>query len=275
MGDVLMTDLISSWVLLGGAGLLASSYWLKVRLAGHAHFSRLEKERGSAILSMNLMQMAFWGLQPLVRLMVRFQIHPHTISILGAILSGAASVALALGRFGVAALLNGLGSSLDAVDGMVARTTGRNSEAGVVLDSSLDRVAEFNFIAGAILFYRDSLWIQFIALLALLGSFMVSYSTAKAEAMQVTPPRGSMRRSERAVLMVLGATFAPFSIQAGWETAVFGAPVGFPLVLSLTLIAIMANFSAYTRLKGVALQAEARKNGDSREASDSLSNRTR
>ena len=30
---------------------------------------------------------------------------------------------------------------------------------------------------------------------------MVSYSTAKAEALQVPPPRGAMRRQERAVLV--------------------------------------------------------------------------
>jgi hypothetical protein len=37
-----------------------------------------------------------------------------------------------------------------------------------------------------------------IALGAIAGSFMVSYSTAKAEALSVEAPRGSMRRSERA-----------------------------------------------------------------------------
>ena len=267
MGGVQSIDLISSLTLVGGALLVAVSYWARVRFAGHAHFSRLEKERGSAILSMNLMQMAFWGLQPLVKLMLLLRVTPHTISVMGALLSAAASVALASGFFGVAALINAMGSVLDAVDGMVARTSGQATEAGIVLDSSLDRVAEFSFLAGAILFYREYVCIQAIALLALLGSFMVSYSTAKAEAMQIVPPRGSMRRSERAVLMVLGSTFAPVSLYFGWESSVFGSEIGLPLVVSMSVIAVMANFSAYQRLKTIALQAEARKNGSPREAS--------
>ena len=38
---------------------------------------------------------------------------------------------------------------------------------------------------------------------------MVSYSTAKAEALGVEPPRGAMRRQERAVYFVLGAALVP------------------------------------------------------------------
>ena len=44
-----------------------------------------------------------------------------------------------------------------------------------------------------------------VALVAIIGSFMVSYSTAKAEAMGVKPPRGSMRRAERSVYLYVAS----------------------------------------------------------------------
>ena len=48
-----------------------------------------------------------------------------------------------------------------------------------------------------------------IALLALQASFMISYASAKAEALQVKMPRGLMRRHERAAVLTLVAGLTP------------------------------------------------------------------
>jgi len=70
---------------------------------------------------------------------------------------------------------------------------------------------------------------------------MVTYSTAKAEALQVKAPRGWMKRAERMVWLAGGAALASALPLAGFS----GRPV---LVAVIAMIAIMANLSAVVRL---------------------------
>jgi CDP-diacylglycerol---glycerol-3-phosphate 3-phosphatidyltransferase len=114
-----------------------------------------------------------------------------------------------------------------------------------VLDSALDRYVEFFFMMGVIYFYRGEIGVQLIALVTLFGSFMVTYSTAKAEAMQVTPPRGWMKRAERLVWLIGGATLASTLPLVGQS----GRPL---FVAVLVIIAIVTNLSAIIRLQALA-----------------------
>ena len=82
--------------------------------------------------------------------------------------------------------------------------TGVSSDAGEVLDAAVDRYVEFFFLGGLMIYYRDIAALLILTLFALVGSFMVSYSSAKAEALHVPAPKGSMRRPERAVYLTAG-----------------------------------------------------------------------
>src|SRR4026209_1017271 len=77
---------------------------------------------------------------------------------------------------------------------MVARLRGIASEAGEVLDAAVDRYSEFFFLDRLCIWYRSHVGAMVLVLTALLGSFMVSYSQAKADAMQVRIPAYWMRR---------------------------------------------------------------------------------
>jgi CDP-diacylglycerol--glycerol-3-phosphate 3-phosphatidyltransferase len=91
-----------------------------------------------------------------------------------------------------------------------------------------------------------------LTLLALVGSFMVSYGSAKAEALHVAVPHGSMRRAERATYFGTGIALAP--IVAAFSRR-FGGPLwagNVPLVLAVTLIGVTANVSAARRLRDIA-----------------------
>ena len=88
---------------------------------------------------------------------------------------------------------------------MIARRTGVSSDAGEVFDAAVDRFGEFFLMGGLLIYYRDRGACMLLALAATVGAFMVSYSTAKAEALGVPPPRGAMRRSERAVYLMAAA----------------------------------------------------------------------
>jgi hypothetical protein len=85
-----------------------------------------------------------------------------------------------------------------------------------------------------------------------MGSFMVSYSTAKAEALHVSPPRGNMRRTERALYLTLGAILTPISIQMFEPSGFYPVHLGYPMIFALGMIAILANISAVQRLVSIA-----------------------
>ena len=60
-------------------------------------------------------------------------------------------------------------------------------------NAAVDRYAEFFFLAGLYVYYRQRLWAMAIMQAALLGSMLVSYSQAKAEVMQIDASRCWMR----------------------------------------------------------------------------------
>ena len=251
-------DLIYALVLLGVAALVASIYGVRVLTRGKADFERVNKQGGSALLSKEVMQGAYWSLQPIARLLIFLKITPNMISWTSFALAFAAGACLCVGHFGFGAVFATISAFLDALDGMVARLTGATSEAGEVLDSALDRYAEFFFLGGLAIYYREIPFLLGVTLLALMGSFMVSYSTAKAEALQVTAPRGSMRRPERAMCLTLGALFSPITIPFFEQVRPYGIAIGHPMVAAIGLVAVMSNVSAAERLWVIARTARAR-----------------
>jgi len=169
----------------------------------------------------------------------------------------ASAVLLALGHFGVASLVFVVASLGDTLDGQVARQTQTAGPAGALFDASVDRYEEFFTFFGLAVFFRERAWFVAAVFFALLGSFMVSYGSAKAEAFKVTVPAGWMRRAERAVVVAVGILLVPPVAAAA---AAFGAPawVGYaPVWGAVVLVAIVANASAVFRLRRIAAAAVA------------------
>ena len=81
---------------------------------------------------------------------------------------------------------------------------------------------------------------------------MVSYSTTKAEALKIEPPKGLMRRPERAVYLTAGAALSAVSIPWFETTREFSNPLGYPMVFGLGLVAVLANISSIERLWSIA-----------------------
>jgi phosphatidylglycerophosphate synthase len=251
-------NLKSTLVLLGVVALLTAAYAIRLLIKGRAHFARVDKQGGSALLSKGLMEMAYWWLQPIGKALVALGVTPNMISWASLVFGLLAGVCLAFGHFGFGGAFALVSGFLDSLDGMVARMTGLSSDAGEVLDATIDRYAEAFFISGLIVYYRDIPVLQILALLALMGSFMVSYSSAKAEALHVDPPKGSMRRPERAVYLTLGAILSPITI-AEWEyVRDYPIAIGFPMVIALGLIAVLANASAIERMAAIAKEMRKR-----------------
>jgi CDP-diacylglycerol--glycerol-3-phosphate 3-phosphatidyltransferase len=198
------------------------------------------------------MELGYWILHPVARLLVFLRITPNQVSWASLGFGFLAGACLAMGHFGFAAIFATVSGLLDSVDGMVARMSGLASDAGEVLDAVIDRYVEFFFLSGLVIYYREIPVFQVLALLALLGSFMVSYSTTKAEALNVDPPKGSMRRSERAVYLTLGAALSTVTIAWLENHDEFSTPIGYPMVLALGLVAVVANVSSIKRFRSIA-----------------------
>jgi len=114
----------------------------------------------------------------------------------------------------LAAFVFVVGSILDILDGALARAGGKQTPFGAFLDSTTDRVSE-GFMLGAIalVFHRDGNEIALaFAFAALAGSFLVSYTRARAEALGLRGDVGIGSRAERVVVITAGLVLAPWGV---------------------------------------------------------------
>jgi len=263
---MLPVDAYASAAVLLAIAAGAAAYAARVARVGRAHYARTDAAGGSRLLSKDLLEMGYSWLQPVGRLCVRLGVHPDALTAGSLVLALLSGFALAAGHFGVAALLVGVSALGDALDGLVARASGRAGPRGALFDASADRYGEFFFLAGLVFHWSQDRVLLALPLVALLGSYMVSYGSAKAEALRVKVPGGSMRRAERAVWLCGGALLTPLWAagldRAGFDGALAetgAAPLlaEAPLLFSVALVAVVSNVSAVLRLHEVANAAAA------------------
>lgn len=206
--------------------------------------ARVTREGGTIFVSERVMQHGYTWIDRLAGAAVRAGLSPNAISWLSLALGLGAGVLAGRGWLGLAAWALALSGLCDGLDGAVARRTAKASPAGAVLDSALDRYVEFFFCAGLLWFFRGTPLPQLVVVTALFGGFMVTYSTAKAEALQVTPPRGWMKRPERIVWLVAGSGLAG-------AAPLLGVPREPVVLAAVAVIALFANLSAIIRLRAL------------------------
>ena len=107
-----------------------------------------------------------------------------------------------------------IGSIADILDGALARAAGKGTVFGAFLDSTFDRVGEAAILAAiGLSFMHDSNEVALMAAFAaVIGSFLVSYTRARAEALGLRGDIGFGSRVERVVLIGIGLFVAPW----GW-----------------------------------------------------------
>ncbi len=201
--------------------------------------------------------MVYWVLSPLIDCFAALHITPNMVTLASLVPAAGAGVALGFGWFGLAGVLAILAAFGDILDGLLARRMGLSSDAGEVVDAAVDCYGELFFFGGLVYYYRGHDQVLFIVLAALTGSFMVSYATAKAEAMRVEAPRGAMRRGERAAYLLTGSALTPIcsNLFAGSPSLALRE---LPIILALTVVAVVANISVVQRLTAVAAALRAR-----------------
>jgi phosphatidylglycerophosphate synthase len=245
-------DLAFSLALVVSTLAVAVAYAERVGRVGAAKDARVERAGSSVLLGKGAMEMGYWAMRPAARTCIAVGLTANAVSMASFAFAALAGVSLAAGAFGVGAVLSLVSSACDALDGMIARETGTASDSGEVLDAAVDRYAELFFFGGIVFHERFDPIAVVLTLAATAGAIMVSYSTAKAEALQVPPPRGSMRRQERAVYLVIGAALVPIAAAVCARAGLPAWLARLPLLGVLALVAVVGNASAVRRLRATA-----------------------
>ncbi|MEM3851674.1 MAG: CDP-alcohol phosphatidyltransferase family protein [Methanomassiliicoccales archaeon] len=152
-------------------------------------------------------------LSPLARLFARTK--PDTLTWLAIIFSAACAFAVFFSTTGrlylleIAAVLLALSGLMDALDGVVARNTGRTSKKGDFLDHVLDRYADIFLVIG--INFSSLTTLKFLGIFALTGILMTSYLGTQSQALGLKRNYGGpLGRADRLVLMLIA-----FLIQIG------------------------------------------------------------
>ena len=165
-------------------------------------------------------------LAPVIDLLIRKGVSPNAITTFGTIATIIGGGVYAHGDIRVAGWIVGLSAICDLIDGSVARKTGKTSVFGAFYDSTLDRVADGAVLGGLALFFARngvhhaipdymSTPMVSVILLGILGSFLTSYTRARAEGLGIDAQVGMLPRPERIVLLSAPQAFFGLAF-GGW-----------------------------------------------------------
>lgn len=162
--------------------------------------------------------------------LIESRLTPNAISMTGLVLNLAAAVLLLDGLFVIGALAFIIGSIMDTLDGRYSRMSGKGTPFGAFLDSTLDRIEEGVVLAAVCWHFakRGDEAVAAASLLVVLGSLMVSYTRARAEALGVECKVGIATRPVRVVILAAGLLFADGELISGFDllpAAIYGMVV--------------------------------------------------
>jgi len=182
--------------------------------------------------------------QRLARLLARLPITPNQVTITGTLFTFGAALLVGLGNLRAAGIVLAISGTFDILDGALARATKRSYPYGAFLDSTFDRYSECAIYVGMAAYFLDRggpwmRWEVLACLVALAGSFMVSYVRARAQSLGFHCDSGIFARPERVVVTVAGLVIG----------------VWWVLGIVVVLLAVLTNFTAVQRILEVWAQA--------------------
>jgi len=179
--------------------------------------------------------LAYRFTKPMVRLLARTPVTPSALTCFGFLLTAGAAVLIITGHLPVAGLVVLIAGLFDMLDGALARHTKKTSRFGAVLDSTLDRLSEAVLLLGIMVLYAREQSITGVLVVsgALVGSLMVSYIRARAEALGLQCQVGLFTRAERVLVLALGLLLGQ---------------IDRALLIALAIILVFSLFTAGQRL---------------------------
>lgn len=170
-------------------------------------------------------------LEAVARVLARWNVSPDLVTFIGLILTIGVGILAGLGEIRWAGVVYIVAAVCDAIDGTLARVGGKGSRFGAFLDSTIDRFEESIVFLGLIVYYArvGGVYEIPLVLVATVGSLMVSYTRARAEALGVSCKVGFMTRVPRVVIMIAGMILDQ-------------------VLIALIVIAVTSLFTAFHRL---------------------------
>ena len=165
-------------------------------------------------------------------------VKPNFVTIAGLVGNLIAGVFIAQGMLLWGGLIALIAGPFDALDGAIARLRGEDGHYGAFVDSVTDRYSEIALYGGLLVYFNqtgnwgDALLVFFSAI----GSILVSYTRARAEALGYSAKIGLLTRVERYLILIPGII------------------IGYPRI-ALWILAILTNFTALQRILYVRKQS--------------------
>lgn len=171
----------------------------------------------------------------MVRVLARTPLTPSALTWLGFILALGAAALVITGHLLAAGFVVLIAGFFDILDGALARHIEQATRFGAVLDSTLDRLSEAVLLLAILALYaaQNSLAGILLVGIALLGSQLVSYIRARAEAQGLECRVGIFTRAERVVVLALGLLLSHFASA---------------LIIALTIIVVFSFVTVGQRL---------------------------
>jgi CDP-diacylglycerol--glycerol-3-phosphate 3-phosphatidyltransferase len=151
--------------------------------------------------------------------LIESRLTPNAISLTGLVLNVVAAVLITQELFVLAGIAFVVGSVMDMLDGRYSRMSGKGTKFGAFLDSSLDRIEEGIVLTAVAAYFaksNDEVAVAGVTL-TIVGSLMVSYTRARAEALGVECKVGFADRPTRVVILSIGILFAQGAGLADFE----------------------------------------------------------
>ena len=168
--------------------------------------------------------------------LIRLRVTPNQVTVAGMVITFVAAGLVASGHLLAGGLVLAFSGSFDILDGALARASNRSYPYGAFLDSSTDRLSEGAIFVGLAYHFAarggpGDRWLVLGTVLALVGSFEVSYVRARAQSLGFTCDSGIFNRPERVV-----ATVAGLVLGGPWLTLVIYALAALAHVTALQRI---------------------------------------
>jgi len=168
-------------------------------------------------------------------------ITPNMLTLFGLVITGVGALLVAMGQLLIGGVVLAFAGLFDIFDGALARAAGKVYRYGAFLDSTVDRYSEGVVYLGILIYFLDQHdgLRPIIVLIALAGSYLVSYVRARAQSLGFTCDVGILARPERVVIIVAGLLLESLGIKIGGWT---------PLTVALVILAVGTNFTAVQRV---------------------------
>jgi CDP-diacylglycerol--glycerol-3-phosphate 3-phosphatidyltransferase len=148
--------------------------------------------------------------------LIESRLTPNAISMTGLALNVVAAVLVTQELWILAGLAFIVGSVMDTLDGRYSRMSGKGTQFGAFLDSTLDRIEEGIVLTAVAWVFADrgDAFAAAAVVVAVLASLMVSYTRARAEALGVECKVGIANRAVRVVILSAGLLLADLDLLA-------------------------------------------------------------